>query len=196
MCQWSAVPVAPQLVYERCEGDRGTGPEGADDLCWAKIWSETGIWATWLEWSYEAGVELPGLYWILMAKLRSQPGGWKRSLEAGIGANTLGLGRLHWDWCLKAGIRALRLVLGPQGQDCLGLEAAWPRGRGTEEEKIFPVWESIGHRPLRRCYPKKGGYQKRLTFIHSLLYTPVKMWYQFMIRAGGERCRTKIRLKR
>ena len=33
--RWSAVPVAPKLVYVRCEGERGSGPEGADDLCWA-----------------------------------------------------------------------------------------------------------------------------------------------------------------
>ena len=35
--RWSAVPVAPKLVHVRCEGERGSGPEGADDLCWAKI---------------------------------------------------------------------------------------------------------------------------------------------------------------
>ena len=35
--RWSAVPVAPKLVYVRCEGERGSGPEGADDLCWVRI---------------------------------------------------------------------------------------------------------------------------------------------------------------
>ena len=28
--------VAPKLVYGRGGGERGSGPEGADDLCWAK----------------------------------------------------------------------------------------------------------------------------------------------------------------
>ena len=28
---------APKLVYVRCEGERGSGPKGANDLCWAKI---------------------------------------------------------------------------------------------------------------------------------------------------------------
>ena len=27
-----AVPVAPMLVYVRCEGERGSSPNGADDL--------------------------------------------------------------------------------------------------------------------------------------------------------------------
>ena len=31
--RWSAVPVAPVLVCVRCEGERGSGPKGADDLC-------------------------------------------------------------------------------------------------------------------------------------------------------------------
>ena len=35
--RWSAVPVAPKLVNVRCEGERGSGPEGADDLCLARI---------------------------------------------------------------------------------------------------------------------------------------------------------------
>ena len=35
--RWSAVPVAPKLVYGRGGGERGSGPEGADDLCWARI---------------------------------------------------------------------------------------------------------------------------------------------------------------
>ena len=35
--RWSAVPVAPKLVSVRCEGERGSGPEGADDLCMARI---------------------------------------------------------------------------------------------------------------------------------------------------------------
>ena len=35
--RWSAVLVAPKLVHVRCEGERGSGPEGTDDLCWAKI---------------------------------------------------------------------------------------------------------------------------------------------------------------
>ena len=35
--RWSAVPVAPKLVYVRCGSERGSGPEGADDLCWARI---------------------------------------------------------------------------------------------------------------------------------------------------------------
>ena len=35
--RWSAVPVAPKLVNVCCESERGSGPEGADDLCWAKI---------------------------------------------------------------------------------------------------------------------------------------------------------------
>ena len=34
--RWSAVPVAPKLVHVGCEGERGSGPEGADDLCWAR----------------------------------------------------------------------------------------------------------------------------------------------------------------
>ena len=34
--RWSAVPVAPKLVYGRGGGERGSGPEGADDLCWAR----------------------------------------------------------------------------------------------------------------------------------------------------------------
>ena len=35
--RWSAVPVAPKLVYVTCEGERGSGPEGADGLCLARI---------------------------------------------------------------------------------------------------------------------------------------------------------------
>ena len=35
--RWSAVPIAPKLVNVRCEGERGSGPEGADDLCLARI---------------------------------------------------------------------------------------------------------------------------------------------------------------
>ena len=31
--RWSAVPVAPQLVLVVCERERGSGPEGADDVC-------------------------------------------------------------------------------------------------------------------------------------------------------------------
>ena len=31
--RWSAVPVAPKLVYGRCRSEGGSGPEGADDLC-------------------------------------------------------------------------------------------------------------------------------------------------------------------
>ena len=34
--RWSSVPVAPKLVYGRGGGERGSGPEGADDLCWAR----------------------------------------------------------------------------------------------------------------------------------------------------------------
>ena len=30
--RWSAVPVAPVSVW-MCDGERGSGPEGADDLC-------------------------------------------------------------------------------------------------------------------------------------------------------------------
>ena len=35
--RWSAVPVAPKLMNVRCEGERGSGLERANDLCWAKI---------------------------------------------------------------------------------------------------------------------------------------------------------------
>ena len=35
--RWSAVPVAPKSVHVRCEGERGSGPEGAKDLCLARI---------------------------------------------------------------------------------------------------------------------------------------------------------------
>ena len=30
--RWSAVPIAPVLVCVRCEGERGSGPKGANDL--------------------------------------------------------------------------------------------------------------------------------------------------------------------
>ena len=30
--RWSAVPVAPKVMYVTCGGERGSGPEGADDL--------------------------------------------------------------------------------------------------------------------------------------------------------------------
>ena len=35
--RWSAVPVAPKLVYVRCGGEKGSNPEGANDPCWARI---------------------------------------------------------------------------------------------------------------------------------------------------------------
>ena len=35
--RWSAVPVAPKLVYVRCGGEKGSNPEGANDPCWAHI---------------------------------------------------------------------------------------------------------------------------------------------------------------
>ena len=35
--RWSVVPVAPVGMCVRYEGERGSGPKGADDLCWAKI---------------------------------------------------------------------------------------------------------------------------------------------------------------
>ena len=35
--RWSGVPVAPKLVNVRCEGESGSGPEGANDLCLARI---------------------------------------------------------------------------------------------------------------------------------------------------------------
>ena len=35
--RWSVVPTAPKLVNVRCEGERGSGPEGAENLCWARI---------------------------------------------------------------------------------------------------------------------------------------------------------------
>ena len=35
--RWSAVPAAPKLVYGRGGGERGSGPEGADDLCLVRL---------------------------------------------------------------------------------------------------------------------------------------------------------------
>ena len=35
--RWSAVSVAPKLVYVRCGGEKGSNPKGANDLCWARI---------------------------------------------------------------------------------------------------------------------------------------------------------------
>ena len=35
--RWSAVPVALKLVNVRYEGERGSGPKGANDLCLARI---------------------------------------------------------------------------------------------------------------------------------------------------------------
>ena len=47
--RWSAVPIAPKLVYVRCEGERGSGPEGADDLCCFYLGLKDGIRAWRLE---------------------------------------------------------------------------------------------------------------------------------------------------
>ena len=51
--RWSAVPVAPKLVNVRCEGERGSGPEGADDLCCFYLSLEAGIGA--LKLGFEPG---------------------------------------------------------------------------------------------------------------------------------------------
>ena len=32
-----AVILTFKLVHVRCEGEMGSGPKGADDLCWAEI---------------------------------------------------------------------------------------------------------------------------------------------------------------
>ena len=80
----SAVPVAPRLVNVRCEGERGSGPEGADDLCLARI--EVLRW----DWTLEAGKRPSRL------GLKSQ--GWDWSLQSGIGASNLGLEPPVWDW--------------------------------------------------------------------------------------------------
>ena len=61
--RWSAVPVAPKLVYVRCEGETGSGPEGADDLCCFYLSLKAGIRA-----------------W----RLEFEPRGWALSHEAGI----------------------------------------------------------------------------------------------------------------
>ena len=50
------VPIAPKLVNVRCEGERGSGPKRAKDLCWVSILAlrlryKTQSW----DLSYEAG---------------------------------------------------------------------------------------------------------------------------------------------
>ena len=61
--RWSAVPVAPMLVFVMCDGERGSGPEGADDLCCFYLSLKAGIRA-----------------W----RLEFRPPDWDLSLEAGI----------------------------------------------------------------------------------------------------------------
>ena len=41
--RWSAVPVAPQLVLVVCERERGSGPEGADDVCMKCLTLNEGV---------------------------------------------------------------------------------------------------------------------------------------------------------
>ena len=40
--RWSAVPVAPVSVW-MCDGEWGSGPEGADDLCCWDLGHKAGV---------------------------------------------------------------------------------------------------------------------------------------------------------
>ena len=105
---------------------------------------------------------------IWASKLGFEPQGWDLSLKPRIWALRLGFEPWGWDLCLEAGIGASRLGLEPWGWD-LSLEAGiWAlRGDGGEGEgKNPPMWESIGHWPLRGRCQKRGT--RSFALLHSL----------------------------
>ena len=95
-----------------CDGERGSGPEGANDLCFVIF--------------YDLGLKV--------------------SINNGILALRLGFEPLGWNLTLKGG--------GTDGGE---------EGGG----EISPMYESIGHRPLRGCCPKGDGSTDRPTDRHS-----------------------------
>ena len=89
--RWSAVPVAPVSVW-MYDGERGSGPEGANDLCCIYCFEPwTRICALRLE------------YGISAERLGFRSQGCDLGLEVKI-------------WALKAAICAWRLELGPCGR--------------------------------------------------------------------------------
>lgn len=62
---FEAVPVPPELVYDRCGDEKGSNPEEADDLCLVRI---------------------------LALRPGCETRGWDLSHQAGIGDIRLGLG--------------------------------------------------------------------------------------------------------
>ena len=137
---WSAVPIAPKFVYIWSGGERGSGPEGANDLCWARIWAlRLGYKTPGWNLSFEAkilalrlGFEPRDWDWkhevrIWACRLGSKPWGLGLILEASIQTLRLKLEPEVLDWSHGAGIGALRLGLEPWGRD-LGLKAKFWRG--------------------------------------------------------------------
>ena len=84
-------------MYLRCGGERGGGPERADDICLAKILvlrlrCRAGGW----DFRYKARIkatklvlEPPDWYWSLKASIALGPSGLGWSLQGGVGALTL-----------------------------------------------------------------------------------------------------------
>ena len=85
---------------------------------------------------------------ILASRLGFEPWGWDSRLEAGIWASRLGFGPRGRDLSLEAWICALRLRCEPVGGG----------GNGRRNKRIFPLCESIGHRPLWGRCPKVWQY--------------------------------------
>ena len=114
--RWSAVSVAPMWVYVMWDGERGSGPEGADDLClvsfeaeglnlsheaviWTmRLWYEAGVCASSHEaviWASKLWFELLGCDLSLKAVIEPQV--WYLRLEAGIWGFRLGYQPQGWD---------------------------------------------------------------------------------------------------
>ena len=104
-----------------CDSERGSGPEGADDLC--SVCFEAWGW----DLSHDAG------YWPSSPEFELR--GWNLSLEAGIWASKLGIESQSWESSLHAGrLGGWDLSLEAEPQRCqLSLEAGnWASKLGFE----------------------------------------------------------------
>ena len=123
-------PLPPCECMWMCEGERGSGPEGADDLCLvcfrnfglkAVIWTSKLVFGPQdLDLSLKAGILSQGWNFGLKARFWASrlgfgPQCWYLSLKVDIWVSWLGFGHLGWVLDLMAGVW-------PQGVD-LGLGA-------------------------------------------------------------------------